>query len=188
LWCFGFVVAAFGFVVAAKGAPEAIAGLCRLNEAEISGLRETVNAMAIQGLRVLGVAMAAHGGKSLPELQSAFSFVFLGLVGLADPLRASVPLAVRECGSAGIRVIMITGDYPATARAIAQQAGLDAAQVTTGEELERLNATELSRRVTVTNVFACIMAGQKLRIVQALKAIGEIVAMTGADAIGRNRE
>jgi Ca2+-transporting ATPase len=166
-------------VVAAKGAPEAIAGLCRLNEAEISGLRETVNAMAIQGLRVLGVATAAHGGESLPELQSAFSFVFLGLVGLADPLRASVPLAVRECGSAGIRVIMITGDYPATARAIAQQAGLDAAQVTTGEELERLNAAELSRRVAVTNVFARIMPEQKLRIVQALKANGEIVAMTG---------
>jgi P-type Ca2+ transporter type 2C len=167
------------FVVAAKGAPEAIAGLCRLNEAEISGLRETVNAMAIQGLRVLGVAMAAHDGESLPELQSTFSFVFLGLVGLADPLRTSVPLAVRECGSAGIRVIMITGDYPATARAIAQQAGLDTAQVTTGEELERLNATELSRRVAATKVFARIMPEQKLRIVQALKDNGEIVAMTG---------
>jgi Ca2+-transporting ATPase len=167
------------FVVAAKGAPEAIAGLCRLNETEMRDLRESVNAMATQGFRVLGVAMAAHGPQSLPKLQSGFSFVFLGLVGLADPLRASAPEAIRQCSSAGIRVIMITGDYPATARAIAQQAGLDSAQVTTGEELERLNATEISRSVAATNVFARIMPEQKLRIVQALKANGEIVAMTG---------
>jgi P-type Ca2+ transporter type 2C len=166
------------FLGAAKGAPEAIAGLCALNETETKALRKTVDAMAAEGLRVLGVAMATHEGE-LPELQTEFSFVFLGLVGLADPLRASVPGAVRECTSAGIRVIMITGDYPATAKAIAQQAGLEAAQSLTGKQLEDLDDDELSRRLTATSVFARIMPEQKLRIVQALKANGEIVAMTG---------
>jgi Ca2+-transporting ATPase len=105
--------------------------------------------------------------------------VFLGLVGLADPLRLSVPEAVRECRSAGIRVVMITGDYPATANAIAQQAGLDTSEVLTGDAIEHLNDSELARRARTANVFARIMPEQKLRIVQALKADGEIVAMTG---------
>ena len=116
------------FVVAAKGAPEAIGRLCRLGQSELDAVRQAVDAMAAEGLRVLGVAKAAHEGELWPESQHDFRFVFLGLVGLADPLRPSVPAAVRECRSAGIRVVMITGDYPATACAIAQQAGLDASE------------------------------------------------------------
>ena len=106
-------------------------------------------------------------------------FEFLGLVGLADPLRPSVPDAVSECRSAGIKVVMITGDYPATARAIARQAGLDAEDLVTGEELEQLSEAALAQRVRTATVFARIMPEQKLRIVNALKANGEIVAMTG---------
>ena len=109
----------------------------------------------------------------------SFPFAFLGLVGLADPLRPSVPAAVRECRSAGIRVVMITGDYPATACTIAQQAGLDASEVLTGDAIEPLDDSELARRARTAGVFARIMPEQKLRIVQALKADGEIVAMTG---------
>ncbi len=167
------------FVVATKGAPEAIARLCGLGPTELVAVRQAVDAMATKGLRVLGVAKAAHEGNRWPESQLEFQFTFLGLVGLADPLRPSVPAAVRECRSAGIRVVMITGDYPVTACAIAQQAGLDTSEVLTGDAIEALNDFELARRMRTTSVFARVMPEQKLRIVQALKTDGEIVAMTG---------
>jgi Ca2+-transporting ATPase len=168
-----------GFVIAAKGAPEAIADLCHLSAADLAALTQSVDAMAAEGLRVLGIARASFVGPVWPDSQHDFAFEFLGLVGLADPLRTSVSNAVSECRSAGIRVIMITGDYPATARAIARQASLDAEDLVTGEELEELSDAELAQRVRTATVFARIMPEQKLRIVNALKANGEIVAMTG---------
>jgi P-type Ca2+ transporter type 2C len=167
------------FVIAAKGAPEAIADLCHLSAADLAALTQSVDAMAAGGLRVLGVARASFAGSTWPDSQHAFAFEFLGLVGLADPLRPSVPDAVSECRSAGIKVVMITGDYPATARAIARQAGIDAEDLVTGEDLEQLSEAELALRVRTATVFARIMPEQKLRIVNALKASGEIVAMTG---------
>jgi P-type Ca2+ transporter type 2C len=167
------------FVIAAKGAPEAIADLCHLGTANLAALTQSIDAMAAEGLRVLGVARASSAEQPWPNSQRDFSFEFLGLIGLADPLRASVPDAVNECRSAGIKVIMITGDYPATARAIARQAGLDAEGVLVGEELDKLSEAELAQRVRTATVFARIMPEQKLRIVNALKANGEIVAMTG---------
>ena len=124
------------FVVAAKGAPEAIAGLCRLGTERMAAITRAVDEMASEGLRVLGVAHASSSGAPWPQSQDQFDFEFVGLVGLADPLRASVPQAVAECRSAGIRVVMITGDYPATARAIAAQAGLDAGDLVGGDELQ----------------------------------------------------
>ena len=168
-----------GFLVAAKGAPEAIAGLCDFSPDELLALRLAADAMAAEGLRVLGVARAQFAGENLPEIPHGFSFEFLGLTGLADPLRASVREAVTECRSAGIRVVMITGDYAATAQAIARQAGLDAAKIMTGEDLLRCSDEELARQVGAVTIFARIMPDQKLRIVNALKANGEIVAMTG---------
>jgi Ca2+-transporting ATPase len=167
------------FVIAAKGAPEAIADLCRLGAAQRAELTVLVDTMAAEGQRVLGVARASFAGQAWPDSQHDFSFEFLGLVGLADPLRASVPDAVSECRSAGIRVVMITGDYPATARAIARHAGLDAEDLVTGEQLAHLSEAELAQRVRTATVFARIMPEQKLLIVNALKANGEIVAMTG---------
>lgn len=164
--------------VAAKGAPEAIARLCGM-EGD-AALKASIDAMADAGLRVLGVARAGHADAPLPDSPRGFHFEFLGLVGLADPLRPEVPAAVRECRSAGIRVLMITGDYPATARAIAHQAGIvDGGAVLTGEEMQRLDDATLAERVRTTHVFARVMPEQKLRIVEALKAGGEIVAMTG---------
>ena len=126
------------FIVAAKGAPEAIGDLCRLDVAARAALMRSVDAMAADGLRVLGVARAFLSGPAWPHSQRDIAFEFVGLVGLADPLRPSVPGAVSECRSAGIRIIMITGDYPATARAIASQAGLDSGNLMTGADLERL--------------------------------------------------
>lgn len=168
------------FIVAAKGAPETIIDLCDLDEGSRSSVRQALDAMAAEGLRVLAVAKATHNGTSFPETPRSFAFEFIGLVGLADPLRASVPHAVRDCQSAGIRVIMITGDYPETARAIARQAGLDAdAPVLTGQMIEQLDDRRLQELTRRTSIFARIMPEQKLRIVQTLKSDGEIVAMTG---------
>jgi Ca2+-transporting ATPase len=166
-------------LVAAKGAPEAIADLCHLGAPQRAAVMAAMEAMAAQGLRVLGVARADFTGEAWPETPHDFAFAFLGLVGLADPLRPSVPAAVSECRSAGIRVVMITGDYPATARAIAAQAGLDTVDLVTGEELETMSDADLSQRVRRATVYARIMPEQKLRIVTALKDAGEIVAMTG---------
>ncbi|RUW64364.1 HAD family hydrolase, partial [Mesorhizobium sp. M1E.F.Ca.ET.063.01.1.1] len=128
----------------------------------VASLKDVVDAMATEGLRVLGVARSSHAGDQLPDKQTEFEFEFLGLVGLADPLRAEVPDAVSNCRSAGIRVIMITGDYPATARAIARGAGLDFNDVVTGEELKAQDDAALSARVKTATVFARIMPEQKL--------------------------
>jgi len=125
------------------------------------------------------VARASFAGTIWPDSQHDFTFEFVGLAGLADSLRASVPAAVAECRTAGIKVCMITGDYPATAKAIARQAGLDADDVVTGDDLKMMNDAELAQRVRTATVFARIMPEQKLRIVKALKACGEVVAMTG---------
>ncbi len=167
------------FVIAAKGAPEAIADLCHFSAADLEAVKQTVDAMATEGMRVLGVARACSKGPAWPDSQHDFEFEFLGLVGLTDPLRPGVPDAVGECRSAGIKVIMITGDYPATAKAIARQAGLDAEDLVTGEILEQLSDAQLAGRVRTATVFARVLPEQKLRIINALKANGEIVAMTG---------
>ena len=165
--------------VAAKGAPENIGALCRLDDAQMAAVRAAADRMAAQGLRVLGVARARHAASLLPPAQDGFSYSFLGLMGLADPLRAEVPDAVGQCHAAGIRVIMITGDYPATASSIARHAGLPQSEVLTGEEVERLDDAALRERLASATVCARISPMQKLRIVEALKANGEVVAMTG---------
>ncbi|WP_447932514.1 cation-translocating P-type ATPase [Sphingopyxis fribergensis] len=166
-------------LVAAKGAPEAIAELCRLDETARAAVRAAANAMAAQGLRVLGVAEARWSGPTPPASQRAFDFAFHGLVGLHDPLRPSVPGAVRQCRSAGIRIVMITGDYPETARAIAREAGLAEGEVVTGTMLAAMDNTALAEALGQVTIFARIMPEQKLRIVEAFKAAGEIVGMTG---------
>jgi Ca2+-transporting ATPase len=169
-------------VVAAKGAPEAIIDLCHLDAPTQARIASAAQTMAAQGLRVLGVAQARYAGSDWPAIEHDFEFEFVGLLGLADPLRAEVVAAVAQCRTAGIRVVMITGDYPATARAIAAQAQLDAAheeQVLTGDAMTRMTDAELQVRMKTVSVCARIAPEQKLRIVQALKANGEIVAMTG---------
>ena len=130
-------------------------------------------------MRVLGVAGARHATADLPDNVAEFQFEFLGLVGLADPIRDNVPAAMRECRNAGIRVIMITGDYPLTARAIALRAGLPEGQIVTGDALAGMSDASLGEIIGGVNIFARIAPDQKLRLVRALQARGEIVAMTG---------
>lgn len=168
------------YVLAAKGAPEAIADLCHLSTERTQTIGKQVAAMAQNGLRVLAVAKGVFGQPKLPGEQHDFSFEFLGLVGLADPVRPTVPAAVQECYTAGIRVVMITGDHPTTAQSIARQAGLKPLdEIITGPELEKMDEAELQQRVRSINVFARMVPEQKLRLVNALKANGEVVAMTG---------
>ena len=165
--------------VATKGAPEAIADLCHLDVQQKQRVSEQAAQLADRGLRVLGVAKAAHRGETLPAIQHDFDFEFLGLVGLADPLRPEVPGAVEECRRAGIRVVMITGDHPRTARAIAASAGIDCSRILSGTALQQLDGVSLVDAVKGVGVFARVTPQQKLAIVQALKANAEIVAMTG---------
>jgi P-type Ca2+ transporter type 2C len=165
--------------IAAKGAPEAIADLCHLDDAQRRALLATADAMAANGLRVLGVARARFDGPPWPPIAHDFNFVPLGLIGFADPLRPGVAAATRECRQAGIRVIMITGDYPATARHIAGAAGIADGETVTGDDLDALAEQELERRLRASSVCARVAPEQKLRIVEALKRGGEIVTMTG---------
>ncbi|MBM3337882.1 MAG: cation-translocating P-type ATPase, partial [Betaproteobacteria bacterium] len=167
-------------IVAAKGAPEAVAELCALSETLRNEIAAQAAAMADQGLRVLGVAKAVHlCGHPWPDHQQAFDFQWLGLIALADPLREEVPNAVAQCLRAGIRVVMITGDHPRTAQAIARQAGIHSEGIITGGEIVSLSQDELAERAARINIFARIRPAQKLALVEALKAQGHVVAMTG---------
>jgi P-type Ca2+ transporter type 2C len=167
------------FVIAAKGAPEAIAGLCRLSAENAAVLMAAADAMAQEGIRVLGVGVAETDDPVKAASHSDYPFALVGLLGLADPLRPSAAAAVAECRAAGIKVVMITGDYATTARSIATQAGIASGDVMTGAELETLDDVALANRLASVTVFARIMPEQKLRIVEAFKAAGQIVAMTG---------
>ena len=175
-------------LLATKGAPEAVADLCHLDAAQQGAIRRQVEAMAERGLRVLGVARGRWKGAApapgqsppWPQSQHDFDFDFLGLVALADPPRTEVPAALAECRRAGVRVIMMTGDHPATARAIAQQVGLsDRPDVITGAQLEGLDDASLSERLRHVDLCARLKPQHKLRLVQLLRASGEVVAMTG---------
>jgi Ca2+-transporting ATPase len=168
------------YIIAAKGAPEAIIDLCHLSSGEAQELSKQVQLMAVDGLRVLGVAKAHFKQVSLPGDQHVFKFDFLGLLGFADPIRPTVPPAIQECYKAGIRVVMITGDYPVTAQHIARQIGLRPVdRVITGVELDNMGDEELRERIKTVNIFARVVPEQKLRLVNALKENGEIVSMTG---------
>ena len=166
----------------AKGALETIAELCDLNTAQLMNINAQAEALAKNGIRVLGVAEAKLSImqlKKLPQSLRDFTFDYIGLIGFADPLRANVPAAVAECHTAGIRVVMITGDYPTTAKAIGQQAGLDITNVINGDAIETMTDEALAAVLKTTSIFARIRPNQKLRIVKLLKKQGEIVAMTG---------
>ncbi len=172
-------VAGNSHVVAAKGSPEAIVDLCHLDAVRQQAVAAAADAMAARGLRVLAVARARFAGPPWPAQEHDFNFEFVGLLGLADPLREEIPQAMHECHAAGIRVVMITGDYPVTAQAIARRAGLPADVVLGGDEMVDLSDAELQQRLRTVSICARIAPAQKLRIVQALQADGEVVAMTG---------
>ncbi|MFA6169751.1 MAG: cation-translocating P-type ATPase [Candidatus Margulisiibacteriota bacterium] len=168
------------YVIATKGAPEAIADLCHFSDAQKEELAKTVTGLADKGLRLLAVAKASFHQTSLPDGQHDFDFKYIGLIGFADPVRETVPPAVKECYAAGLRVIIITGDYPGTAKYIAKQIGLaNPDQVITGPELMTMDRLELQARIKTVNIFARVAPEQKFNIVNALKSNNEVVAMTG---------
>ena len=166
------------YVIAAKGAPESIFDLCHIKDTV--QYEKAIQQMASRGLRVLGVAKAKVGKELLPELQHDFEFEFIGLIGLSDPIRPEVKDAISECHKAGIRVIMITGDYPVTAQNIGKDIGLKNPELClTGSELQAMSKEDLKSRIESVNIFARVVPEQKLILVNALKENGEVVAMTG---------
>jgi P-type Ca2+ transporter type 2C len=168
------------FVIAGKGAPEAILDLCHTGPSEKEKLLSTVREMSADGLRVLGVAKAKFSRTDLPVKQHDYDFKFVGFLGFLDPVRSSVPDAVKEAHRAGIKVIMITGDYPGTASYVGRKIGLlNPENFITGQELSDLNHLQLREKIKNVSIFARVVPEQKLEIVNALKANGEIVAMTG---------
>ncbi len=167
-------------VIAAKGAPEAVVDLCHMDAHARAAVAAQVATLAAGGLRVLGVARAAFAAPALPGDQHDFDFEFLGLVALEDPLRPDVNAAIAECRAAGMRVVMLTGDHPATALSIARQAGLqDTNHALSGDELAALDDAALARRLEDTTVFCRVRPEHKLRLVRAYQAQGHTVAMTG---------
>lgn len=168
------------YIISAKGAPEAISDLCHLSEAKHKQVMTRTLGLAEEGYRVLGVAKASFREGELPTGQHDFQFEFIGLLGFTDPVREQVPGSIAECYQAGIKVVMITGDYPATAQMIARNIGLrNPDNYITGAELARMPDEELKEKVKETNIFARVVPEHKLRIVNAFKANGEVVAMTG---------
>ena len=171
-----------GLLACCKGAPEAVAELCDLTAERRAAILREVEAMARRGLRVIAAAQARwqSDADTLPLTARGFAFEWRGLLGLADPLRAGVREAVAEAQAAGVRVIMLTGDHRETARAIATQAGLArSADVVLGRELDELDSAALRGRAAVADVFARVKPEHKLRLVDALKRDGHVVAMTG---------
>ncbi|MGZ5434891.1 MAG: cation-translocating P-type ATPase [Pyrinomonadaceae bacterium] len=154
-----------------KGAPEVLLRRSRLSEDERRSWEEKAVGYAIEGSRVL--ALARRAGEGDDDLS------FLGLVLLWDPPRAEVPDAIRRAHEAGIRVVMVTGDHPATAVAVANEVGIPPGRVMTGLDLETLSSTELAHAVKDANIFARVTPQDKLRLIETLKAGGEIVAVTG---------
>lgn len=169
-----------GFLICVKGAPETIADLCSLNEAQRKILYDRVNDMAQESLRVLAVARRETKNKNLPENLKDFKFELAGLLGFMDPIRSKVPESIRECYRAGIKVKMITGDYPATAQNIAHQIGLENyQQIVLGSDFINCSESELEKRIKNTNVFARMIPENKLQIIKSLKRDKQIVVMTG---------
>lgn len=166
--------------IACKGAPETIFRLCNLSEEQIAKWTQQLHQLASDGYRVLAVAEAKTIPNTLPDNQSGFDFQIRGLLAFEDPVRDEVPAAIHECHSAGIRVVMITGDYAETARTIANKAGLRTESgVVSGQELDAMNDEELQKQIQHIVVFARVNPQHKLRIVRALQANNEVVAMTG---------
>jgi Ca2+-transporting ATPase len=154
-----------------KGAPEVLLKRSRLTGTERQNWEEKAAGYATEGFRVLALAWREEEGDEEVD--------FLGLVLLWDPPRKEVREAIRLASEAGIRVVMVTGDHPATALAVANEVGIPPGRVITGLDLETLSPTELHHAVLEVNVFARVSPEDKLRLVEALKASGEIVAVTG---------
>ena len=177
--------------ILSKGAPERILPLCTqilerrgLGAIDRAAFEQNVKDMASKGFRVLAIAHRALGGDASENELSEFEkdLTFVGLVGLIDPPREEAKKAIELCKSSGIQPVMITGDHPMTAKAIATQLGIidsNSADLLTGEQLFDFSDEKLQENVRKIAVYARVAPEQKIRIVKALQSAGEIVAMTG---------
>jgi len=167
-------------VIAAKGAPEAIMSVADLTQNEREFIEKTVTAFSTQGYRVLAVGETVFEGDEFPLHQHEFRFVFKGLVAFYDPPKKNISAVLNEFYKAGIAVKIVTGDNAATTAAIARQVGFKGYDSSiSGDELMALNDVQLQETVRKTNVFTRMFPEAKLRIINAFKADGQIVAMTG---------
>ncbi|MFY7997055.1 MAG: cation-translocating P-type ATPase, partial [Candidatus Kapaibacteriota bacterium] len=166
--------------IACKGAPEAVFAMAHLSEEEIALVMKIVSEFASQGLRVLGVASAMFEGNEFPESPSTFLWTFEGLVAFQDPPKANIRAAIQDLHRAGIGVKIITGDYKETASYIAKAVGItNADRSTNGVRIMEMTDDELRGEVRETNIFARMFPEAKLRVINALKANDDVVAMTG---------
>lgn len=169
-----------GTVVAAKGSPERILTLCGLSEKERKTAEQQAYEMSSQGLRVIAVGEMRIESGAVPQALQDCRLTLCGLVGLADPPRESVKQDILDCTRAGVRVVMITGDNGITASSIAKQIGMpNPDKIMTGDELNQISDEELKEKVRGISVFSRVIPEHKMRIVKALQANGEVVAMTG---------
>jgi Ca2+-transporting ATPase len=167
-----------GYIIGAKGATEAIIDLCHLPPDSANMIEQEMLQMASEGVRVIAVAKAFS--KTLPENQHDLNFEFLGLVGFEDPIRGDARASIQECQEAGIKVLMITGDHPATAESIAKQISLSNPERTlTGNEVQNMDDRSLLDELRKVQVFCRMKPLDKLRLVSLLQSYGEVVAMTG---------
>jgi Ca2+-transporting ATPase len=168
------------FSIYCKGSPEVVYDLCHLNQDQIATIAEQVSKMAEKGLRVLGVAKSKSSITEMPLTQHDIEFEFQGLLGFHDPIRPGVIEAIAECKSAGIKVIMITGDHAITAQNIAKDIGIENyEQHLSGENIDSLSDKELQESVKNIFIFSRVRPEHKLRIVNAFKQNGEVISMTG---------
>lgn len=166
-------------VACTKGAIESLLAMAR-SDTDAADLQARAEALAAQGMRVLAVGQKALGPETRPSLAMATEgLTILGLIGLSDPPRTAVPTAVREARAAGLRVIMITGDHPATAAAIARAIGLPDAPIFTGADLATFDDAAWERASRTAAIFARVLPEHKLRLVHLLQSDGQVVAMTG---------
>ncbi|GEQ16368.1 cation-translocating P-type ATPase [Clostridium butyricum] len=166
------------YYVAVKGSAETVLGLCNLDKQRMDEINIEIDKMASNGLRVL--ALADCTSEKVYEDLECYELTFKALVGLQDPPKEGVEEAIKLCKKAGIRVVMITGDYSKTAMAIGEEIGLKFTdKVIVGNEIDSLSENELCEVVKSCDVFSRVIPEQKMKIVKALKKNGEIVAMTG---------
>ena len=167
-------------IVAAKGAPEHIARICGLSENQLNSFHDLVATSASHGFRVIAVAkMELSESEFRTKKIDEIGLQFLGFSLLRDPIRDGVPDAINLCRAAGIRTIMITGDHPATAIAVANEIGIPSSSFMTGEILSQASDSDLREKVKSVSIFARVTHDHKLRLINALKTNGEIVGMTG---------
>jgi Ca2+-transporting ATPase len=166
-------------IIAAKGAPEAIIDVCRLSPEEAITVRSTVNTLSTAGSRVLGVAVSDHKSNEFPAQQQQLPFTFIGLVAFYDPPKANIPAVLNSFYDAGLEVKIITGDYATTTRSICKQIGFRGESNMDGADVLRLSESELRLAIGKVNIFTRMFPEAKLKVINALKDAGHVVAMTG---------